>query len=236
MQRKRIAVACLLAIAVVPVVANAEAVTYDFTGTVSSSSGIYAVGDGTTVTGTYTIDYTNANPTQSSGTVGSTTADWIAENEGGGSSSTLAPTLAQYVFASTLQSQSGSVSYSTNPAAGGWVNESFVETGLGGPALSATELSQSPPASLAFTKSSITLVGSGGSDPWTSSGGLVLLASGGISNAGYVEYSVNGVTQGQLDYVITSLTPAPVPLPAAGWLLLAGLGGLGAMTRKRQAS
>lgn len=30
--------------------------------------------------------------------------------------------------------------------------------------------------------------------------------------------------------------PAPIPLPAAGWLMLAGLGGLGALSRKRKAA
>jgi hypothetical protein len=30
--------------------------------------------------------------------------------------------------------------------------------------------------------------------------------------------------------------PSPIPLPAAGWLMLAGLGGLGALSRKRKAA
>ena len=39
------------------------------------------------------------------------------------------------------------------------------------------------------------------------------------------------VTNVRLD--ISAQGPAPVPLPAAGWLLLAGLGGLAALKRKR---
>jgi hypothetical protein len=34
---------------------------------------------------------------------------------------------------------------------------------------------------------------------------------------------------------VSGLTVAPIPLPAAGWLLLAGVGGLVAMRRKKAA-
>jgi hypothetical protein len=36
------------------------------------------------------------------------------------------------------------------------------------------------------------------------------------------------------DYALAAISVAPVPLPAAGWLLLAGIGGLGALRRFRK--
>lgn len=47
----------------------------------------------------------------------------------------------------------------------------------------------------------------------------------GISN---IRYSVTQVAP------VDPETPSPVPLPAGGWLLLAGLGGLGAIARRRR--
>lgn len=41
--------------------------------------------------------------------------------------------------------------------------------------------------------------------------------------------NVNGLTS-----TVLGGTPAPIPLPAAGWMLLAGLGGLGLVARRRR--
>lgn len=47
-----------------------------------------------------------------------------------------------------------------------------------------------------------------------------------------------GTNNGPVDYTMTftvnETTPPPIPLPAAGWMLLAGLGGLVAAKRKRR--
>src|SRR5271157_6431753 len=79
--------------------AFATPVTFDFTGTVYSVVGIYssiAIGD--TVTGTYTINYAAAVPSQSIGTPG--TGNWLAEAYGGTDTSGNPP-VPELVFSST---------------------------------------------------------------------------------------------------------------------------------------
>ena len=44
-----------------------------------------------------------------------------------------------------------------------------------------------------------------------------------------------GPVQGTIDLSVSG-APSPVPLPAAGWLLFAGLGGIAALKRKKSAA
>ena len=59
-------------------------------------------------------------------------------------------------------------------------------------------------------------------------------------NAGSLKFFIGTGSRDNVGPVVTNVRldisaqgPAPVPLPAAGWLLLAGLGGLAALKRKR---
>src|SRR5580658_4163293 len=77
---------CLMAFALltISVGANAQSITYAFSGTVTSATGIYSsISVGTPLNGTYTINLANGIPEQSFGTVGSTTAGWDVVAEGG---------------------------------------------------------------------------------------------------------------------------------------------------------
>ena len=58
--------------------------------------------------------------------------------------------------------------------------------------------------------------------------------SGDWSTAGLM--TPNGKNQAGVSHISFYNSAAPVPLPAAGWLLIAGLGGLGALARRRKAA
>jgi hypothetical protein len=57
--------------------------------------------------------------------------------------------------------------------------------------------------------------------------------AGSWSTAGLL--TPNGKNQAGVSHISFYNSVAPVPLPAAGWLLLAGLGGIGALARRRRA-
>ena len=95
-----------------PRAANADAITFDFIGTVTSS-GAASVADGTTITGTYTINLANADPSASDNSI-QNFQPWIravidGEPQGGSPSSTYVPS--GTVFSSTAAD--GSFSYAS---------------------------------------------------------------------------------------------------------------------------
>jgi hypothetical protein len=117
MRSTKLLVALAMCVGLVEVNA-AQSVTYDFTGVVDSVANT-SISTGSVVTGTFTIDYENANPAQAGGNIpfGSSTLlagynanDWNVVNKSGQSLG-IAPN-ATYVFSSTAQV--GTLSYATN--------------------------------------------------------------------------------------------------------------------------
>jgi len=237
-----------------PFASIADSITYDFTGTVISSTGDYSsAAIGSTVSGTYTINLANADPTQSDGTVGSSTV-WTAQVEGGPAVSTsiqpVPPQTGAPVFASTFLGTD--ISYKSLTIVGAGGSQSFVS---GSPAQVNSNPSDpfSPlvngyiyeaneavwpnyinDANETFVQSGFYLEGT--SLTW-SAAGLPLLSSS-TSAVGEIEKIIvtNGfnTTADDLMYNITSLSVAPVPLPPGTWLMLSGLVGLTVFARKHR--
>jgi hypothetical protein len=205
-----------------PLAANAASVTYDFTGTVTTSSGIYAQTVGTTVSGTYTINLGDA--TSTFGTVGSQTSNWKAESTGTNA----------YVFSDSVSG--GTFFYNTPSTAGTFSSASFVENIVSTPTEYDAYEGQFT-ASGTGVESSFTVNNNGGATAYGTNGLPLTFNSpvGGSSDSGYVNDFSGGTKIGSLTYSITSLTlPSTVPLPAAAWLMFSGLAGLVFVVRRRK--
>ncbi len=213
-----------------PFAAAAAPTTYDFTGIVTSATGLYSsVAVGTTVTGTYTFDLGNAMQADSTllSDVGSQNVNWLAQAESGTETGTVGTSA--FVFSSTAQA--GAVSYETNSNTAQSV---LVQTSVsGGPDPNSGNpfqgVEENRTTALASSSSSMILTGST-ADPWLPSG-LPDFANANEGGTGWFEVNNADGTDGAVHYQITSLNP--VPLPAAAWLLLSGLGGFGFFTRRR---
>ena len=183
---------------------TADSVTYDFTGTVTFSDGIF--GDakvGSIVTGTYTIDFGAYNPSSSTLPVVEN-GDWSYANEGG--SFSRAPLQSALVFSSTL-SGGGGVSYHST-ISGTFDDTSEVTGGTGAVipySLSMDELAL--PTNSIGTGSAVTLEGN--TPVWTAKG-LPNLAAANLAKDGMVatyEQGLFGFSQveDELEYNINSI-------------------------------
>lgn len=229
-KKKLVRAGCVLALFGTPFAVHAQAVTFDFTGVVNSVYGTTGATDGMPVTGTYTFDFANANPVQSSPPylIGSTALNWGVINQGGGIFSP-PPTPPVSVFWSTAQV--GTLSYSS-VAGGPYASSSGISGSVGPPA----NTYQFYAAEQNYTTSSAAPTGSGlilgnpsqSVPAWTSDGLPVLVSGQGPSDGFFYSGQI------AIGYEVTSLTR--VPEPGNGWLLLMGLGGLGVLARRRHPS
>jgi hypothetical protein len=212
----------LLALLPGPLVANAEAVTYAFTGAVSATLGTYdSVAIGTPLSGTYTFDLAAGDPAHSSGSIGSSTSLWLVANGGGPIRSTPLP--------KTIIGLG--VSYTT-PAIGGEGTSSgvsgfnLVDSSLRPNAYDGFEMHTYTPT--IYSDSYLNLAGRGA--PYTSDG-LPNLSLATVFATGEFDVINGNGLDSQVKYKITSLKA--VPLPAAAWLLLSALGGICFFSRSR---
>jgi hypothetical protein len=178
----------------------AQSITYDYTGTVTETDGIFAsVAVGATVTGTYTFDLANANPSESTGVTGSTTQFWNAVNHSQDTWNAPRPAL---VFSSTAEVDGifyvthPSVSYESSNVSGDPAG------GFGGPTFIGEEIG-SRSASV-YQASELTLEGN--SQPW-SSAGLPLLNRANVMALGTFE-DIIGPQENVVGFNVTSLTVA----------------------------
>lgn len=200
-----------------PLAASAQTATYNFTGTTTGpGNGIYSsVGAGDTVSGTYTFYFYNDNPSQSTGTPGSS-AQWELLNQGGTYYGTPAPNA--YVF--TVNATVDGITFSppSTPPPSSYLTSSDV-AGAGNTDFAGDVALYSDGSH--WIESEL-LINSSAASAYTSEG-LPLFVAG--DTTGYFESNTGGAIS-YVGYNITSLVNPAAPIPSSMWLLLSGLGGL----------
>ena len=217
--------------------ASAQPVTYDFTGTVDLAEGVYA-SVGPNLTGTITIDFGAANPSQSAGTIGSANgSNWMAQVEGGPLFNS-ASTPSALVFNETINA----IGFSYGPS---FPASYGVDNFVGCTSSCATTNNIFPANWYAsdseflskntYTSNYISFIGANGSSAPYDANGLPFLGHVG-SQDDRLSATVNNIQVGVLKYTITSLTRVSAPEidPAStGAALTLLLGGIVVVTSRR---
>jgi hypothetical protein len=212
-----------------PITALADAVTFDFSGNVTLASGIYSsVPVGATVSGTYTFDLSNANPSQSSGTAGSPSASWTSSIFGG-SFYLSAPTPVDSVVFSSTASVDG-FTYASSPPA---PYATFSRVLTAGPPMSSFYEADDLVCTDASSCHSSDLFGSDLFGINYTSAGLPDFSASPAAWSGEFATGEMGTSPDYLDFDIVSLTPAAVPEPASLTLLPLGVIVLALARRRR---
>jgi hypothetical protein len=214
-------------LAAVPMAADAQAETFDFSGIVTSSSNAPSVLDGMTITGTYTIDLANGNPYSGSGSV-NYFAPWTYAVSPSPDGNPLGSAYVEPgpVFASTARVGSFSFASLASPL---FPNASEVSGSEQGESYFAFETAS--PNSLFTSSSSIDITG----NPAYSVAGTPLFGHGSTGTGDFV-VNVDGV-QSVIDYNIKSITAAPEMDPASVASALTLLfGGLAVLRGRRRES
>jgi hypothetical protein len=210
-----------------PMAADAQAVTLDFSGTVTSSTNVPSVLTGMTITGSYTIDLANGNPYSGSGSV-NYFAPWVYAVSPSPDGNPLGSAYVEPgpVFASTANVGSFNFASLASPL---FPNASEVTGSDQGADYFAFETAS--PNSQFSSSSSFEVTG----NPAYSAAGTPLFGQG-STGTGDIVINVNGV-QSVIDYNIKSIAAAPEMDPASVTSALTLLfGGLAVLRGRRRDS